>query len=221
MDGTQNPQNGQNKNDTKPQLSWSQPVTPTPVNKPSQNNNQNTQKNESKKNTSSSNTAPANHTFRNAAITIVLLAVVGGVAAAIISNSNKKDADGTASTVVTSTNTTATTSIGATSSNGALSVTSPQAAGIHVDIATASVSEPTWVVVYESRNGAISNILGAALFFKGQTSGSVELLRGTMTGQTYFVGEARDDGDHKFSLVKDSPVLDTNGNPLLVQFQTN
>lgn len=220
MDDTQKGQNGQNKNDTKPQLSWSQPVTQAPQNKQPQHTQQNTQKNEPKKPTSTVENNSTNHTFRNAAITIVLLAVVGGVGAAIISNQNKNKTAGVASNVATSTSKTSTSTTIASGSNAnGLSVAS-QPAGMEVT-ATANVSTPTWVVVYESRNGQISNILGAALFFPGQPNSTVELLRGTSAGQTYFVGEARDDGDHKFSLVKDTPVLDANGNPLLVQFQTN
>lgn len=217
MDGTPQGQNGQNKNDAKPQLSWSQPVMSTPPNKQPQNS----LSHGSEKSAPVVQNAVANHTFRNAAITIVLIAVVGGVAASIISNRNKNHDTGDASMTATSTHSTTTTSttIPSSTNSGGLSV-APQPAGMEVS-ATADVSAPTWVVVYESRNGQISNILGAALFFPGQASGKVELLRGTMPNQTYFVGEARDDGDHKFSLVKDNPVLDADGNPLLVQFQTN
>lgn len=103
---------------------------------------------------------------------------------------------------------------------GGLTIPSPQSAGLQVAVSNVSVSSPTWVVVYENHNGEPGNALGAALFTPERTSGAVELLRGTLPGQTYFAGEARDDGDHMFSLQNDPAVRDENGNPLWLQFQT-
>lgn len=101
-------------------------------------------------------------------------------------------------------------------SSGALTVNSPQKAGLSI-AASASVSQPTWVAVYESQNGKPGNVLGAALFFPGQGSGTVELLRGTAAGQTYFATLQTDNGDHKFSLHGD-PLLTEGGAPLWVSF---
>jgi hypothetical protein len=87
------------------------------------------------------------------------------------------------------------------------------------------VSQPTWVVIYEDHAGVPGNALGAALFLpqsgNAAQSGTVELLRGTLPGQTYFAGEALDDGDKVFSLASDKPVRDAQGNPVLVEFTTN
>lgn len=110
---------------------------------------------------------------------------------------------------------------GAVISNEWLTVPSPQPAGLQVAISHVSVTRPTWVVVYESRGGQPGNALGASLFFDStQSSGVVDLLRGTLPGQMYFVGESIDDGDRIFSLQNDKPVRDQSGNPLWVSFQT-
>lgn len=101
-----------------------------------------------------------------------------------------------------------------------LTIPSPQSAGLQIGISSVSVTAPTWVVIYENHNGQPGNALGAALFTSERQSGVVELLRGTLPGQTYFAGEARDDGDHIFSLQNDPAVRDQNGNPLWLQFQT-
>lgn len=109
---------------------------------------------------------------------------------------------------------------GATVSNGTLTLPNDQAAGLEIAITNASVSVPTWVVIYENHNGQPGNALGAALFTPERQSGTVELLRGTLPGQTYFAGLSRDDGDHIFSLQRDPAVRDENGDPVMLQFQT-
>jgi hypothetical protein len=94
-----------------------------------------------------------------------------------------------------------------------------------VAVSRVLVSQPTWVVVYEDHAGVPGNALGAELFLPQSEgtaqSGTVELLRGTLPGQTYFAGEALDDGDKIFSLTNDKPIRDAQGNPVLVQFTTN
>lgn len=104
--------------------------------------------------------------------------------------------------------------------SGLLTVASPQKAGLEVSVSGVNVSEPTWVVVHESRQGKPGNVLGASLFFAGNTSGTIELLRGTVAGQTYFVTERADNGDHKFSLSQDQLVL-TDGQPSWTTFSAN
>jgi len=107
-----------------------------------------------------------------------------------------------------------------TGSDQTLSIPSPQKAGRSVTVAKAVVSEPTWIVVYESRGGIPGNVLGAALFFPDRQSGSVGLLRSTTAGQIYFVTKFSDDGDHKFSLHGDA-MLKENGEPVWVSFTAN
>ena len=93
---------------------------------------------------------------------------------------------------------------------------------MQVVINSATVSAPTWLVVYESSNGQPTRILGASIFFpenNGKGS-SIPLLRATQSGQTYIVGERVDDGDHKLSLTLDQSVTDSSGNPVWSTFAT-
>src|SRR3989338_748980 len=103
-------------------------------------------------------------------------------------------------------------------SNISLSIASPQSAGNSVAVARAVVSAPTWVVIYENNNGAPGYALGAALFFPGTSSGSVELLRATAAGKTYLAAEQLDNGDRRFSL-KDDKFLSEDGTPQWVTFE--
>lgn len=112
------------------------------------------------------------------------------------------------------------TDTAATVSDSSLTVATPQKAGMSVAIEQASVSAPTWVAVYESQGGKPGNVLGAALFAAGQQSGTVDLLRSTMAGQSYFVTELSDNGDRKFSLKDDQPLL-KDGQPTWVTFTAN
>lgn len=105
-----------------------------------------------------------------------------------------------------------------TVSAGTLTVASPQAAGTEVAIGSVSVTVPTWVVVFEMVNGNIGNALGAKMFFEKETSGTVELLRGTVAGKTYLVAEYADNGDHKFDKRADTQVTGITGAPLTAEF---
>jgi len=102
-----------------------------------------------------------------------------------------------------------------------LGVPSPQKAGMEVMVARAEVSAPTWITVYETRDGKPGNVLGAALFAAGQSSGTVDLLRGTVAGQTYLVAERSDNGDHRFSLKDDALILGADAQPVWASFTAN
>ncbi|MDP4020887.1 MAG: hypothetical protein Q8P58_02510, partial [Candidatus Adlerbacteria bacterium] len=108
---------------------------------------------------------------------------------------------------------------GAVISNEALVVPSPQNAGLSVMVSSATVTSPTWVVVYESKNGVRGNALGAALFFPQDGDKTINLLRATTAGQTYFVGRHVDNGDKQFSLTLDKPVVNAAGSPVYVEFR--
>lgn len=108
-----------------------------------------------------------------------------------------------------------------TSSGSGVTVTSPQSAGMQVEVSNFTASVPTWVIVYEDHNGQPGNVLGAGLFGIGPTSGMVELLRATTPGSTYYVSIAKDDGDRVFSMKSDMAIRDTNGNLITTQFKTN
>ncbi len=104
-------------------------------------------------------------------------------------------------------------------SDASFSVMTPQKAGRSVAV-RAVVQTPTWVVVYESRNGTPGNVLGASLFFPERSTGTVELLRGTTAGQTYFVTKHRDNGDRRFSLHSDA-LLEEGGQAVWTTFTAN
>lgn len=102
-------------------------------------------------------------------------------------------------------------------SDATLLIMSPQAAGTSVTISKAIVAEPTWIVVYENNNGTAGNALGAALFFPDRQSGTVELLRATVSGKSYLVAKQVDNGDHRFSL-RDDQLLSEGGEVQWVSF---
>jgi hypothetical protein len=93
-----------------------------------------------------------------------------------------------------------------------------QPAGTSVAITNMHLTQPTWIVVYESRNGKPGNVLGAGLFFNTDTSGTVPLMRGTVAGQTYFVTAATDTGSRIFSMQSEKPVLDQSGQQVWTTF---
>lgn len=208
--GGNNNQGGEKK----PQLTWTQPAIPQA---------------QSQKNTPVSTPADTKKhlykttTFRNAAISLLLIAAVGVVAATIVAKKDK-NSEGAALTAPskTATSTDGTNIVPSSQTpSGDLAIASPQQAGLHVVVSKVSVTVPTWVVVYENHNGQPGNVLGAGLFMSGTNSGTIDLLRGTLPEQTYFVGKARDDGDRKYSLQNDLVLRDANGDPVLVQFKTN
>lgn len=244
MDASQNSGNGQknqNNNEKKAQLSWSQPLNTNQV-KPAQNSPIGS--GEPRTNFASASAtvgmpkqARVNemekgkpHMMRNLSIAVVVILILGGIAWSL---GGKKSSTSTVASDTTGTSQTtgsvsgtmpAGTVVGGTSPamfpNGSLVVASPQTAGLEVAVSSIIVQVPTWVVIYENFNGQPGNVLGAALFTSTRSSGVVDLLRGTLPGQTYFAGEARDDGDHMFSMVNDPAVRDENGNPTVLKFQT-
>ncbi len=204
----------ESKGPQKPSLSWSQPAqTSTPAQKPQE-------KKEMPKPAAVS-AAPKGNGNR------VLWWIVGGVIIlgliiwGLVALHDQNTQPNTTSTGTTTT-TGASTTTQPSSSASFLTAPSPQAAGTEVTVANVSVTNPTWVVVYEDNNGKPGNALGAGLFFSpsqgGATSGTVTLLRGTVAGQSYLVGESLDNGDRVFSLQSDKPVTDMSGAVLWAHF---
>lgn len=105
-----------------------------------------------------------------------------------------------------------------TGNSTSLSVAPMQAAGLSVAVSAVSVSVPTWVVILDNVNGKPGNALGAQMFFAGEKSGTIELLRATTAGKTYFAAEYIDNGDHKFSKQTDTQVNTITGAQMLVEF---
>lgn len=80
----------------------------------------------------------------------------------------------------------------------------------------------SWVVVYEDTNGVPGNILGAKLVDIGRYTVEVKLLRGTLPDRLYYVKLQADDGDHKFDLSKDLPLVNNvTGQEIMTAFRTH
>lgn len=216
---------GQNNQNQKASLSWSQPSVGStapkaaPVVAPAP-----------KVNTSSMNTDKS-YTGTYVGIFVAGL-IVGALIGWAITGSKNNGPTSTTATSTTSSNTgtsTGSTGINTTlPSSSAFTVTSPQTAGFAVTVSNVKITEPTWVVVYESQAGTqgntLGNALGAALFLpqtgNNSQTGTVQLLRATLPGQNYVAGEVADNGDKTFSLESDKPMRDAQGNQMLVQFST-
>ena len=106
-----------------------------------------------------------------------------------------------------------------TSTANSISV-SNQKAGAEVTIDQVVLQNTGWVVIHEDSNGMPGKILGAQLFDPGTGSGTVELLRGTLPGGTYYAMLHSDNGDRAFDPKKDLPLTDQGGAPIMQTFQT-
>lgn len=93
-----------------------------------------------------------------------------------------------------------------------------QTAGKSVLVSHITVTQPTWAVVYERAAAGFGNALGAKLFISAETSGSIPLLRETLSGKTYAVVLERDNGNRTYELAGDTPLRDASGNPVMVEF---
>ena len=227
MQGTQGQGSGTQGSGNKPTLSWSQPAAQKPISTPPP---QAPKQMPPKQGGDKEKSWLSSYAGIFAGGLIVGVIIGWGIHSmrsdevAISKSSNQATSSTSTKSTSTKTNTSAAEGTNSNSDIG-LTVPTPQASGLFVSISRASVSKPTWAVVYEDHNGVPGNALGAALFFPtsmgGLTSGTVELLRGTLPGHTYLVGESLDDGDKMFSSASDKPVRDEKGNPILVQFKTN
>ncbi len=109
----------------------------------------------------------------------------------------------------------------AVSNTGEIDVAT-QAAGSQVMVTDATVSAPTWLVVYELANGVPVRALGATMFFPEYNGkgGIITLVRPTESNKTYFVGQSLDTGDHTFTPHKNKEVTDSNGSMVGTTFKT-
>lgn len=95
-----------------------------------------------------------------------------------------------------------------------------QNSGIQVYIEKVILNKAGWVAVHEKQNGTAGTILGAQLFDKGEHSGFVDLLRGTIPGKSYYAVLHEEDGDRAFNIRKDLPLLNAAKQPIMAAFQT-
>lgn len=159
--------------------------------------------------------------------------VVGGLIVLAWSAANQSSTPGLSSTSTsTGTRTTVTTTTsgnasGATISNSIATtddiVVLGQDAGDAVVVKDASVSVPTWLVVYELAQGKPVRALGATMFFPEYNGkgGVIPLLKPTAPHTTYFVGSSLDTGDHTFTPHVNKEVTDSNGTMIGTTFSTN
>ena len=133
----------------------------------------------------------------------------GSVTATVNTGSNTGSMGGTSASVTTS-------------GTESFTVQSPQDAGMEVIITNIDVSIPTWMVVYELYMGKPVRALGATMFFPEQNgkSGVISLLRATMPGTQYFVGQSLDTGSRTFTPHVNQEVLDAHGVQVGVTFMT-
>ena len=96
-----------------------------------------------------------------------------------------------------------------------------QNAGKTVFVDMVKLTADGWVVVREDVDGEMGNILGAQWLPKDTKSpATVELLRGTEPGKTYYVVLWNDDGDRMFGKDTDTPMLN-NGKMITATFKAN
>lgn len=87
-----------------------------------------------------------------------------------------------------------------------------QIGGETVMVKMSGMTSDRWIAVHElDETGNPGWVLGASLFRKGATEGTVELIRGTEAGKKYSVVIHSEDGDGAFSLRLDLPVLRADG----------
>lgn len=82
-----------------------------------------------------------------------------------------------------------------------------QIAGNLISISGLELKENHWVAIYDQREGQLGWIMGATRVRAGDTSAVIELLRPTISGETYYAGILSDDGDEVFNRQTDLPPL--------------
>ena len=95
-----------------------------------------------------------------------------------------------------------------------------QLPGLLVHIESLTLAKDQWVVIHEGTHGSPGAILGAGRFRAGMTSGTVELLRATEEGRTYYAMIHRDDGITGFDPKSDLPSSDDAGRAIMSSFMT-
>ncbi|MDO8556981.1 MAG: hypothetical protein Q7R98_00770 [Candidatus Jorgensenbacteria bacterium] len=104
------------------------------------------------------------------------------------------------------------------SSGGNTIVVDNQSAGDSVVIQSVSFENPGWVAIHEERDGVVGNTLGAGWFPAGTSSGVIELLRGTVSGGTYYAVLHGDNGDKLYNYTTDKPITDASGSAIMTKF---
>jgi len=97
---------------------------------------------------------------------------------------------------------------------------SDQKAGKEVEVAYVKAEQPVWIVVHMEKDGKIWNALGARRKEAGEYTGVVvPLLAPTTKGARYWAVLYADNGDKEFSLDKDFPLKNADGEFIMVDFK--
>ncbi len=100
-----------------------------------------------------------------------------------------------------------------------------QEAGDVVLVSELKLADSRWVVIHEDADGEPGNILGARLFSADETTGEVELLRGTEEGELYHailykVAERETGQDRLFDSNIDLPLANEEKDAEVFSFET-
>jgi hypothetical protein len=94
-----------------------------------------------------------------------------------------------------------------------------QKPGSTVEISSLKLVDPSWIAIRDDISGNPGpKVLGARYFATGADNGTVELLRNTVEGKSYFAIIYKDNGDGKFDSKTDPVVADENGTTITVKF---
>lgn len=144
---------------------------------------------------------------------LVVGIIIGLIIGYKLPNRNGVNTDQTAGEINNATST-------AISATGDTLTVSDQNPGLTVTVDSVNASGVAWLVVKETTDNP--RILGASRVEPGQHGNvMVELLRGTVAGQTYEISLATDDGDGLFDFKKDQALTDAAGKPLIYSFHTS
>jgi hypothetical protein len=125
----------------------------------------------------------------------------------------------TTSQMTNDTNNQASTTVASIQGDNGL-IVAEQQPGKMVTISDMALKQPTWVAIRDDINGTPGpKILGATLFDANATTGTVELLRATEAGKSYFAILHVDDGNTKaFDSKIDKVLKDPSGSDVMVHF---
>ncbi len=97
---------------------------------------------------------------------------------------------------------------------------SDQKASKKVEVANVKAEQPVWIVIHMEKDGKIWNALGARRKEAGEYTGVVvPLLAPTTKGAKYWAVLYADNGDKEFSLDKDFPLKNADGEFIMVDFK--
>ncbi len=100
-------------------------------------------------------------------------------------------------------------------------VMSDQYPGNVVYLSSAQFANPGWVVIQADNAGTPGKILGQTYFASGINPGKITLSSPMIDGKTYYAVMYSDNGDAKFSITTDKPLMDASGNVIMKVFHAS